>query len=137
LSVAAAFVRQRQDNPPKTGATAGGARMRYALLIYNSMAAAEARRDEEWWPIAPAIAAILERPSVTGWLRLRDSGSATTLTNDGGRMLLSDGPFVESKEYLAGLITIDAANLDEALALATELQETRTGGAIEVRPALD
>ena len=49
-------------------------------------------------------------------------------------MLLTDGPFIESKEFLAGVIMIEAANLDEALAVAEELQETRTVGAIEVRP---
>jgi hypothetical protein len=111
--------------------------MRYALLIYNSIADFESRRGQESWPIAPSIAAILARPSVTGWVRLRHADSATTLRTDGSRALLSDGPFVESKEYLAGLISIEVANLDEALALAGELQATRSGGAIEVRPAHD
>lgn len=111
--------------------------MRYALLIYNSIATSEARRGQESWPIEPRIAAILERPTVTGWLRLRHSDSATTLRSEGSGTLLSDGPFVESKEYLAGLISIDVADLDEAIALAEELQATRSGGAIEIRPALD
>ena len=53
-------------------------------------------------------------------------------------MLLTDGPFIDSKEYLAGLILIEADNLDGALAIAGELlQETRPGSAIEVRPVLD
>jgi hypothetical protein len=57
--------------------------------------------------------------------------------NDEGRMLLTDGPFIDSKEYLAGLILIEADNLDEALTIAGEmLQETRPGTAIEVRPIL-
>jgi hypothetical protein len=49
-------------------------------------------------------------------------------------MLLTDGPFVDSKEFLAGLVMIEADDLDGALAVAAELQETREGGAIEVRP---
>jgi hypothetical protein len=110
--------------------------MRYALLIYNSLAAHEARRGEEWWPIEPSIAAILERPSVTGWVRLRHTDSATTLRSGRDKTVLSDGPFVESKEYLAGLISIEVANLDAAIALAEDLQATRSGGAIEIRPAL-
>jgi hypothetical protein len=53
-------------------------------------------------------------------------------------MLLTDGPFIDSKEYLAGLIVIEAGHLDEALAIARELlAETRPGTAIEVRPVLD
>ncbi len=111
--------------------------MRYALLIYNSLAASEERRGQEWWPIEPSIAAILERPNVTGWVRLHHAESATTLNLDAGNRLLIDGPFVESKEYLAGLITIDVDDLDQALAFADELQATRSSGAIEIRPALD
>jgi hypothetical protein len=53
-------------------------------------------------------------------------------------MLLTDGPFIDSKEYLAGLFLIEADNLDGAIAIAEELlQETRPGVAIEVRPLLD
>jgi hypothetical protein len=111
--------------------------MRYALLIYSSLAATEERRNQDWWPIEPTIAAILERPSVTGWVRLHHAESATTLNLDAGDRLLIDGPFVDSKEYLAGLITIEVDDLDRALAFADELQATRTAGAIEIRPALD
>jgi hypothetical protein len=53
-------------------------------------------------------------------------------------MLLTDGPFIDSKEYLAGLILIEAASLDGALAIAEDMvQQTRPGTAIEVRPILD
>ena len=109
--------------------------MQYALLIYNDGdASAEARG-----PIAPGIAAVLARPGVTGWIRLRATGSATTVRHSEGRTLLTDGPFVDSKEFLAGLVVVEADNLDGALAIADELQEARPSrtGAIEVRPMLD
>ena len=48
-----------------------------------------------------------------------------------------DGPFVETKEHLAGLVVVEAADLDGALAIAQELQDTRIGGAIEVRPVFE
>ena len=81
---------------------------------------------------------LLGRPDVTGWARLHAGESATTLRSDGGRMLLTDGPFIDSKEYLAGLFLIEAGNLDGALAIAGDLlRETRPGAAIEVRPILD
>jgi hypothetical protein len=89
------------------------------------------------------VAAQLARPDVAGWIRLYAEESATTLRGDSGdsgdkgRMLVTDGPFIDSKEYLAGLILIEAANLDGALATAGEmLQVTRPGTAIEVRPVL-
>ena len=107
--------------------------MQYALLAYTP---AE-DTDRAARPIPGALAALLDRPNVTGWARLHADESATTLRNDEGRMLLTDGPFIDSKEYLAGLILIEADNLDGALAIAEEmLQETRPGSAIEVRPIL-
>ena len=107
--------------------------MQYALLAY---APAE-DTDRATRPIPDTLAALLDRPNVTGWARLHAEESATTLRHDEGRMLLTDGPFIESKEYLAGLFLIEADNLDGALAIAEELlQETRPGTAIEVRPIL-
>ena len=104
--------------------------MQYALLAYGSQ-----RTPDD--PVAPAIADVLGRPSVVGWARLHADGSATTVRNDEGRTLLTDGPFIETKEFLVGLIVVEADNLDAALAIAQELQDTRTGGAIEVRPILE
>jgi hypothetical protein len=104
--------------------------MQYALLAYGSQ-----RTPDD--PVAPAIADVLGRSSVVGWARLHADGSATTVRNDEGRTLLTDGPFIETKEFLAGVIVVEADNLDAALAIAQELQDTRTGGAIEVRPILE
>jgi hypothetical protein len=108
--------------------------MQYALLAY----APPEDTDRATRPVPGPLAALLGRPDVTGWARLHTGASATTLRNDDGRMLLTDGPFIDSKEYLAGLFLIEAGNLDGALALAGELlQETRPGTAIEVRPILE
>ncbi len=108
--------------------------MQYALLAY----APPEDTDRAIRPIPGNLAALLDRPDVTGWARLHADDSATTLRTDGGRMLLTDGPFIDSKEYLAGLFLIEADNLDGALAIAEELlQETRPGVAIEVRPLLE
>jgi hypothetical protein len=106
--------------------------MKYALLAYNP-----AEVDQRG-PIEPEIAAALSRPEVRSWVRLQRAESATTVSSPGDKTLLTDGPFVDSKEYLGGLIVIDAANLDEALAIATEFQGLmRAFGVIEVRPILE
>ena len=108
--------------------------MQYALLTYTSAAAT----GRATGPVTGTIADKLGGPNVTGWARLHADGSATTLRNDEGRTLLTDGPFIDSKEYLAGVILIEADNLDGALAIAEDLlQETRPGAAIEVRPVLE
>ena len=45
-----------------------------------------------------------------------------------------DGPFAETKEQLLGFYIVDVADLDEALAIASELAEANPGGAYEIRP---
>ena len=111
--------------------------MRYALLIYSTIADRDSVPPEDRIRMNPAIADVLERPQVTGWLRLRDVETATTLRRSQGTSLLTDGPFVDSKEFLAGVIVVEADTIDGALAVAEELQDTRTAGAIEVRPVLE
>src|ERR1700684_284437 len=54
---------------------------------------------------------------------LATPGTATMIDNRGGEALFTDGPFVESKEYLGGLWIIEAADLDVALKLAAEGSE--------------
>jgi hypothetical protein len=105
--------------------------MEYALLAYGQVEGARSPMDD-------AIAAILDKPYVTGWARLYGDESATTLRTDDQKTLLTDGPFIESKEYLIGLIMIEADNLDGALAIAQELQDARAGGgAMELRPVFE
>lgn len=108
--------------------------MRYALLAYSNVDAREQRTEEEQRRITAGIAEVLARPNVTGWLRLRDIESATTVRHQQGRTLLTDGPFVDSKDFLGGFILVEADDLDGALAVAGELQELRGADAIEIRP---
>jgi hypothetical protein len=61
--------------------------------------------------------------------------SATVIDNRGGEALFTDGPFVESKEYLVGFWIIEAADLDVALKLAAEGSQA-CNRKVEVRPFL-
>jgi hypothetical protein len=108
--------------------------LRFALLAYSNIDVREQRTEEERRRIDAGIAEVLARPDVTGWLRLQDVGSATTVRHQHGTTLLTDGPFVDSKDFLGGFILVEAENLDGALAVAGELQELQGTGAIEVRP---
>src|SRR3984885_14019073 len=60
-------------------------------------------------------------------------GTATVIDNRGGDAVFTDGPFVESKEYLGGLWIIEAADLDVALKLAAEGSKA-CNRRVEVRP---
>jgi hypothetical protein len=64
---------------------------------------------------------------------LQPSTTATTV-RDGGEVVVTDGPFVETKEQLAGYYVIDCADLDEAIAWAQKVPAVLWGAAIEVRP---
>ena len=56
-----------------------------------------------------------------GGEELQPSNTATTIRPQEGRPLVTDGPFMESKENVAGFVTIDVADLDEAIAIAKKL----------------
>ena len=59
--------------------------------------------------------------------------TAKTVRVRGGKVAVTDGPFAETKEHLAGFYLIDAKDLDEAIELASQIPPARTGS-IEVRP---
>ena len=65
--------------------------------------------------------------------RLTDVGSATVVRSGGSEHLITDGPYAESKEHIAGFYVIDAADLDEALDWARRVTDC-IGAPIEVRP---
>jgi hypothetical protein len=66
---------------------------------------------------------------------LTEPSNATVIDNRGEAPIFSDGPFVESKEHLAGFWIIDAADLDVALELATAGSKA-CNRKVEVRPFL-
>jgi hypothetical protein len=61
--------------------------------------------------------------------------SATVIDNRGEEVMFTDGPFLESKEYIAGFWVIEAADLDVALKLAAEGSK-HCNRKVEVRPFL-
>lgn len=64
---------------------------------------------------------------------LADATTATTVDGRGDKPVVTDGPYAEAKEYLGGFWVIEAADLDEALALAAEGSKA-CRGKVEVRP---
>ena len=108
--------------------------MRYALLIYGNTEALGGITEEEWRRMNAGFADVVARPDVTGYLRLQSAELATTMRDEQGTALLTDGPFVDSKDFLGGFIFVEADDLDGALAVARELQELRLARAVEIRP---
>ena len=113
--------------------------MQYLLLIYH---------DEKQWDELPEA----EKQKVYGGFRelredlepkgkfkggnpLQATSTAATVRLRNGQKSVTDGPFAETKEQLAGYILVDANDQDEALAIAARIPIARTGS-IEVRPVM-
>jgi hypothetical protein len=65
--------------------------------------------------------------------RLRPTTDATTLRVRDGELLISDGPFAETKEQMAGFDVLECADLDEAIEVASQHPGARMG-VVELRP---
>src|ERR1700760_1372365 len=99
--------------------------------------------DDGTGPDTPAEDAAIdvfnERLQAEGhWVFAGGLGSpdpATVIDNRAGESIVTDGPFVESKEYMAGFWVIEAADLDVALTLAAAGSRA-CNGKVEVRPFL-
>jgi hypothetical protein len=66
-------------------------------------------------------------------VRLHETDTATTVRVRDGRRLITDGPFTESKEWIAGVAILDCADLDEAIEIAAR-NPMAYAGRIELRP---
>lgn len=55
---------------------------------------------------------------------------------DSGKSLVTDGPFAETREQLGGFFLIDAQNLDDAIAIATQIPAAKVG-TVEIRPVIE
>ena len=103
----------------------------YAVMIFESAPADQwpPEVNEQHMALAGRIAEAGGR--VVAGMALRENSTATTIRGD----LLTDGPFIETKEGLGGLFVLEARDLDHALALA-KLTPIVDGG-VEVRPLID
>jgi hypothetical protein len=109
--------------------------MKYLLFICGDDESYQAMLDDETFlPACKAWAQEMERRGMllgTGGLQGPDD--ATTVRVRDGQVLLTDGPFAETKEALGGFYLIECADLDAALGWARRVPSARTGR-IEVRP---
>ena len=96
--------------------------------------AAEVAEIEASFP-AWLEAAIGQRANLHG-SRLRPGSDATTVRSRRGELIVTDGPFAETKEQIAGYDVMECSNVDEAVQWATRHPSARFG-AVEVRPLLN
>jgi hypothetical protein len=107
----------------------------YLVLIYNDEAAMDEAREEDSRAVTVAHQrfAAEHRAALRGGNALERSSTATSVRPDGaGGFTVTDAPFAETKEGLGGYYLIEAADLDEAVAVAKQVPTI--GGGVEVRP---
>ena len=113
--------------------------MRYVLLIYSNEEAAtnmtEAERGTLMQGYATFTQEVQQRSLVVGGEPLQPISTATTVRVRGGNTLITDGPFAETKEQLAGFYVLNCKDLDEAIELAAKIPDVAYGS-IEIRPVL-
>ncbi|HUK53534.1 MAG TPA: YciI family protein [Candidatus Binatia bacterium] len=112
--------------------------MRYMMLVYTQETAN--RTPEEMQAVQSGHWAVMDETSRRGILvdasPLARTSSATSVRMENGKAMVTDGPFAETKEQLAGYYILECADLDEAIAWASKIPSACGGasGCIEVRP---
>src|SRR5438105_10313199 len=114
--------------------------MRYMLLIYTREDTIASSSKEEMLQRMTDHLSVMQAARAKGVLEaaepLANTSTATTVRMQNGNALITDGPFAETKEQLAGYYILDCKDLDEAIAWASKIPTACGGGegCIEIRP---
>ncbi|HWB06747.1 MAG TPA: YciI family protein [Verrucomicrobiales bacterium] len=112
--------------------------MKYIMLVYMNQEAFSALPKEEQTRIHQECGTwhdeLVATGRSTGAIGLHPPATATSLRQQNGRIVVSDGPFAETKEVLGGLERLECKDLDEALAIAKRFPTLRAGCTVEIRP---
>jgi hypothetical protein len=114
--------------------------MKFMLMLYGD--------ESQWADAAPEeLAASMARFEafdreltaagvLAGGEGLEPTSMATTVRRAEGEVILTDGPFAETREQLGGFYVLDCADLDEAIRWASKVPDLEDGS-VEVRPVID
>lgn len=113
--------------------------MKYMLLIYNNPATIEAMSQEERDALFGEVDALMkefaESGELVGGQGLADASNTRTVRVRDGVPAITDGPFIEAKEQLAGYVVVECETPERAAELAARWPDARWG-AMEVRPVM-
>jgi hypothetical protein len=111
--------------------------MQYLLLLYRDEKWLDSLSEEERAAITREYTALHEEAIASGDLvaaaPLRFTDTATTVRVREEELVVTDGPFAETKEQLGGFFLVDVDTVDEARAWAARIPAARHGS-VEVRP---
>ena len=112
---------------------------KYAILLYEDPAYYATMSPEAWGAVTDAHGAFVKQVfelggSIAGGEVLSPITTATTIKGAG---MVTDGPFVETKEALNGFYVVEARDLDHVVEIAKWGPAPAPGGGVEVRPVVD
>ncbi len=114
--------------------------MRYLCLIYQDEKVWEKMPREEAEAIFGEYFALTEglksSGNYIGGNPLQPTTTATTVRVRNGRVSATDGPFAETREQLGGYFLVEAADLDQVVAIAARIPAARWG-TVEIRPVVE
>lgn len=111
--------------------------MKYLCIAFQDQEKLDAYSDEEFSQIIERVQLYLqelrERGNLVDASRLEPPGSGAVIRVRGGQMAITDGPFVETREHIAGYYLIEANDLNDAIRIAAKSPSAHLG-TVEVRP---
>lgn len=115
--------------------------MKYMLLTYLDeqewLALSEAQQKEEIARCQPHVERLTASGKILGGAPLYPTSTAATIRVHGGKRLLTDGPFAETREQLGGYTLIEARDQAEAIEIAAGFLGDGSRATIEVRPIVE
>ena len=115
--------------------------MKFLLVLHNNPAVLGALGPDEQQKLMTGHAAFIEATQKSGELivtqALADPSQSAVVRVRNGVPVVSDGPYLEAKEFLGGYYLIDVADRDRALELAGQIPDASIDGlGVEVRPIM-
>lgn len=111
--------------------------MKYLCLVYYNEKNIQQMSQQEWDALNRECMGCVEDLTNSGHFLdgapLLSTETATTLRMRDGKPLITDGPFAETKEQLAGFYMLEARDMNEAIRLAEKIPPARYG-CVEIRP---
>ena len=111
--------------------------MKYMLLVYlDENAMNESERADCYIKSAELAREIHSNGQFLDASPLHPTATATSVRVRGGKKIVTDGPFAETREQLGGYYLIEGKNLDEAIRIAERIPGARWG-TVEIRPVME
>lgn len=111
--------------------------MKYLCLVYYNEKTMQEKSQEEWDALnrecMECVTDLTDSGHFLDGAPLLSTETATTLRMRDGKPLITDGPFAETKEQLAGFYMLEARDMNEAIRLAEKIPPARYGS-VEIRP---